>query len=86
MEAGEGNPVAIILQDGTVLETWGRVQDSAERPSTRVDVLQKFRKMTAAHISTTAQDEMCALCERLETRADVLHAHGALHPLVFLPP
>jgi len=78
MEAGEGNPVAIILQDGTVLETWGRVQDSAERPSTRVDVLQKFRKMTAAHISTTAQDEMIALCERLETVEDITALVGML--------
>ncbi len=78
MEAGEGNPVAIILQDGTVLEAWGRVQESAKRPSTRVDVLQKFRKMTAAHISTTAQDEMIALCERLETAEDITALVGML--------
>ena len=54
------------------------MQDSAERPSTRVDVLQKFRKMTAAHISTTVQDEMIALCERLETVEDITVLGGML--------
>jgi 2-methylcitrate dehydratase PrpD len=70
MEAAEGNPVEITLKDGTVLSAWGRVLPSVQRPTTQTDVLRKFRKMTAARLSTTAQDEMIALCERLETVED----------------
>jgi len=71
MEAAEGNPIEITLTDGTVLSAWGRVQDSVQRPTTHADVRQKFRKMTAAHLSTPAQGDVIALCERLETVADV---------------
>lgn len=47
-----------------------RNNSSVKRSTAHADVLQKFRKMTAAHLSTATQDEMIALCERLETVAD----------------
>jgi hypothetical protein len=53
-----------------VHSAWGRVLNSVQRPTTQADVLQKFRKMTVARFSTTAQHEMIALCERLETVED----------------
>jgi 2-methylcitrate dehydratase PrpD len=67
MEAAEGNPVEITLKDRTVLSAWGRGLHSMQRPTTQADGLQTFRKMTAARLSTTAQDARIALCARLET-------------------
>jgi 2-methylcitrate dehydratase PrpD len=80
MEAAEGNPVEITLKDGTVLSAWGRVQNSVQRPTTHADVLQKFRKMTAARLSTAAQDEMIALCGRLETVEDATVLVAMMEP------
>lgn len=80
MEAAEGNPVEITLKDGTVLSAWGRVLNSVQRPTTHADVLQKFRKMTAARLSTTAQDNTIALCERLETVEDATILVAMMEP------
>lgn len=59
---------------------WGRVLHSVQRPTTQADVLQKFRKMTAARLSTTAQDDMIALCERLETVEDATILVAMMEP------
>jgi len=80
MEAAEGNPVEITLKDGTVLSAWGRVLNSVQRPTTHADVLQKFRKMTAACLSTAAQDDMIALCGRLETVEDATVLVAMMEP------
>jgi hypothetical protein len=60
-----------------------------QRPTTPADGLQTFRQMTAARLSTTAQEALIALCARLETveNAPVLGAMMApgrdhLRPLV----
>ena len=51
-----------------------------QRPTTHADVLQKFRKMTAARLSTAAQDDMIALCERLETVEDATVLVAMMEP------
>lgn len=53
---------------------------SVQRPTTHADVLQKFRKMTAARLSTTAQDDMIALCERLERVEDATVLVARMEP------
>jgi hypothetical protein len=51
-----------------------------QRPTTHADVLQKFRKMTAACLSTAAQDDMIALCGRLETVEDATVLVAMMEP------
>ena len=71
----EGNPVEIVLKDGSVLETWGKrrggsVTGGEENPVTREEVVEKFRKMVRPHLSPADQDRMIDLCDRLETVED----------------
>jgi hypothetical protein len=80
IEATEGNPVEITLKDGTVLSAWGRVMNSVQRLTTQADVHQTFRQMTAARLSTTAQDEMITLCECLETVEDTTVLVAMMEP------
>ena len=65
-----GNAVEIRLKDGTVLSAWGRVQGSTWNPVMPQDVVAKFRKITALHLSPTAQDQLIDMCNRLDAVED----------------
>ena len=68
--SAEGNPLEVELTDGTVLAAWGRARGGKDHPIPREDVLEKFRKVTARQLTSAAQDEIIALCDRLETLPD----------------
>jgi 2-methylcitrate dehydratase PrpD len=76
--SAEGNPLEIELKDGTVLSAWGRARGGADDPIPRADVVEKFRKVTARQLTPAAQDELIALCDRLETLADATKLLDAL--------
>ena len=61
-----------------MLEGWGRVRGGVERPIPAEEVVAKFRKVSARAIPASRQDELMALCDRLETLPD---ARALLAPL-----
>ena len=76
--SAEGNPLEVELADGTVLSAWGRARGGKDHPIPREDVLEKFRKVTARRLSAAAQNEIIALCDRLETLPDATQLLDAL--------
>ena len=79
-DVGQGNPVEVVLKDGTELQAWGCVRGGAENPIPPEEVIQKFRKMTTPHISTAAQEELIDLCGQLETVADATRLVELMQP------
>ena len=74
----EGNPIEIELNDRTVLSAWGTARGGAGNPAQRGEVLEKFRKVTARHLTAAAQDAVIAECDRLDTADDVTALLDAL--------
>ena len=67
----EGNPIEIELTDGTVLSAWGKARGEADNPVHMSDVVEKFNKLTSGRLSPDKQTQVIALCEQLDTVADV---------------
>ena len=64
----EGNPIEIELKDGTVLSAWGKARGGLDNPVSRDEVVEKFRKVTARHLTPAAQDAIIEQCCRLDSR------------------
>ena len=67
----DGNPVEIEMPGGTALSAWGKVRGDVDNPVRRVDVVEKFTKLTSGRLSQEKQAAVTGLCERLDTIDDI---------------
>jgi len=68
--ACDGNPVEIMLNDGTVFSGWGMVRGGPENSTTRDDIVEKFGKLTSRVLDAKVRSRLIERCDALETPED----------------